>query len=114
MLELTVLFDLNVLLLARPVDAAGNATHPTLTWTSNNPSVVDVRPADDGLGCLCATMAPGEAIVTVSDGNMSELVRIVVEPAAVEAPETPTEAPAPADAPGVTVALNVSAETVKK
>jgi hypothetical protein len=69
-----------------PEDSEGFQVADTITWSSDDAgAVLTVTPAEDGLSCAFAAVAPGTATITASDGTLSGSDLITVTTGAVAA-----------------------------
>lgn len=63
-------------------DSKGYAVTDALTWTSDTPNVVGLQVAADSSSALFVAGQPGNATVTATDGNLSEIYAVTVSPGA--------------------------------
>ena len=67
-------------------DAAGKSVPaPSMpTWAIDNPAVVTIVPAADGMSCEITSVAPGVANMTVTDGAFTDtgVITVTAAPAA--------------------------------
>ena len=82
-------------------DSKNQPVSDTLTWSSDdNGAVVTVTPSADTLSCVFASVAPGTANITVTDGTLTDVDVITVTAGAVASlvltPGAPVDEPAPA------------------
>ncbi len=75
---LTVDTNSNVSYQEAPKDAAGNTVADSISFSSSDPTVLEVTAASDGLSALAVTKAPGAATVTITDGVNTDTQDVTV------------------------------------
>jgi hypothetical protein len=78
-MSVTMTDDQEVTYSVQAQDDKGNAVGDTLTWSSDDAgAVVTLTPSADTLSCLFASVNPGTANISVTDGTLSAADSIVV------------------------------------